>query len=629
MNIFIAFAKEDRDVRDKLLRQMNLVKDRLGWNIWSAKEIKAGERWDDEIKQRLMGSEVVILLLSTDFFNSPYIVETELPKIVEKHKMGNCQIIPVIARVCHWKDTSLGEYAELGDIQALPVGEHPIVSRGHWDNDDQPYFETVQGIRDSIKSFQAKKQATLDAAQAAMTAQAQQTKAAQDQAEREQRALEKHKHEQADLAAQAQKERLAAEQRDQEDRARRSQAAAQATAAEQAKATQTARDREEQDRQDRFRREQEQGYRQADQSAWQQAADAHTAAAYEHYLAQYPQGDMAREARSRIKDLKRQQGTPMPRGRYAYMGGGVLALLWLLWWGFGRGTQLPETSKPSGSSPTQITQPTTTTSNQTIATPKQDITKRAPKEEIPSSTVPTAPPTKPAFADPFEGLMVQVAGGTFTMGSPTTEKDRSDDECQHQVTVGSFSIGKYEVTQVQWKAVMGSNPSNHKGCNDCPVEQVSWNDVQAFIKKLNSLTGKKYRLPTEAEWEYAAKGGRKSQHYIYAGGNSLSSVAWHTNNSGDKTHPVGGKSPNELGLYDMSGNVWEWCQDTWGPYSCDSKTTADGSRRVLRGGGWVGTARDCRSACRSRWRPGNRSDYIGFRLALAPQSVGWLFVPFL
>lgn len=157
MNIFIAFANEDRDVRDKLIRQMNLVKDRYAWNIWSAKEIKAGEYWDEEIRQRLQASEVIILLLSTDFFNSDYIIQKELPEVVEKHKKGNCQIIPVIARLCHWKETTFGEYMAMGDIQALPVGERPIVSRGSWDNEDQPYFETVQGIKESILSFNLKK----------------------------------------------------------------------------------------------------------------------------------------------------------------------------------------------------------------------------------------------------------------------------------------------------------------------------------------------------------------------------------------------------------------------------------------------------------------------------------------
>ena len=549
MNIFIAFANQDRDVRDKLLRQMNLVKDRLGWNIWSSKEIKAGERWDEEIKQRLMDSEVIVLLLSTDFFNSTYIVETELPKVVEKHRLGNCHIIPVIARVCHWKETHFGEYAGLGDIQALPVGERPIVSRGHWDNDDQPYFETVQGIRDSIQSFQAKKQAALDAAQAARAAQDQQAKAARDQAERERLALEKRKQEQAaqtqkerDAEIQrAEKERLAAEQRDREDRARRARETAQATAAEQAKAAQAAHDREEQAR---FRREQEQGYLYADQTAGQPTA-------------------------------------PIPWGRYASVAAGVLALAYLLWWGLGRDPQVPESSKPSGS-------------------PK------------PSESALTQTPSRKSGLE-----MVQIEGGTFTMGSPSTEEGRYDNECQHPVSVAAFSIGKYEVTQADWRDIMGSDPPElkFKGCDDCPVESVSWDDVQVFLQKINAkYPGRSYRLPTEAEWEYAAKGGSKSRHYTYAGGNSLGSVAWYTDNSGDKTHPVGGKSPNELGLYDLSGNVWEWCQDTWGPYPCDKKTKVEVRGRVGRGGGYAYAAQDCRPAIRYYGEAAYRYWYVGFRL---------------
>lgn len=157
MNIFIAFANEDRDVRDKLLRQMNLVKDRQGWLIWSASELKGGDPWDTEIKRRLMDSDVVLLLLSTDFFNSSYITETELPEVIKKHKAGNCQIIPVIARKCHWKDTSFGDYAQLGDIQALPAGEKPIMSKMLWGDEDEPYFETVQGIKEAILAFRAGK----------------------------------------------------------------------------------------------------------------------------------------------------------------------------------------------------------------------------------------------------------------------------------------------------------------------------------------------------------------------------------------------------------------------------------------------------------------------------------------
>ncbi len=155
-NIFIAFASQDRDVRDKLLRQMNLVKDREGWNIWASHEIKAGATWSEEIKTRLADSEIVVLLMSSHFFTSQYILEVELPAMIEKHRAGNCHIIPVLARSCHWKDTPFGDYAALGDIQALPARERPIVSKGAWDSDDEPYVETVAGIKQSVRAFRKK-----------------------------------------------------------------------------------------------------------------------------------------------------------------------------------------------------------------------------------------------------------------------------------------------------------------------------------------------------------------------------------------------------------------------------------------------------------------------------------------
>jgi formylglycine-generating enzyme required for sulfatase activity len=164
----------------------------------------------------------------------------------------------------------------------------------------------------------------------------------------------------------------------------------------------------------------------------------------------------------------------------------------------------------------------------------------------------------PQSIQDIEKNLVYVQGGSYMMGS---SDGQPREKPVHKVTLSSFKISKYEVTQAQWKAVMGTNPSNFKGCDNCPVEQVSWNDTQTFLKKLNELTGKKYRLLSEAEWEYAARGGNKSKGYKYAGSNSLNNVAWHNGNSGKKTHPVGQKQPNELGLYDMTGNVYEWCQD--------------------------------------------------------------------
>ncbi|MCX8481551.1 MAG: SUMF1/EgtB/PvdO family nonheme iron enzyme, partial [Sediminibacterium sp.] len=187
------------------------------------------------------------------------------------------------------------------------------------------------------------------------------------------------------------------------------------------------------------------------------------------------------------------------------------------------------------------------------------------------------------FDDIIESEMVYVEGGTFTMGCTTEQGTacRDDGKPAHVVTLSSFYMGKYEVTQALWYKVMGNNPSDFKDCDDCPVENVSWYDCQKFITKLNKLTGKQYRLPTEAEWEYVARGGNKSKGYKYSGSDNLDAVAWYHDNSGNKTHRVGTKQANELGIFDMSGNVEEWCNDWFNLYNSSDAINPTGPRRKL------------------------------------------------
>ncbi|MDY5086688.1 MAG: SUMF1/EgtB/PvdO family nonheme iron enzyme, partial [Alloprevotella sp.] len=226
--------------------------------------------------------------------------------------------------------------------------------------------------------------------------------------------------------------------------------------------------------------------------------------------------------------------------------------------------------------------------------------------------------------------MVLVEGGTFTMGATDEQTGAyKNEKPAHQVTLSDYYIGQTEVTQALWEAVMGETPTSDgsswysfRGLGDnYPAYYISYNDVLSFISKLNSLTGRTFRMPTEAEWEYAARGGNKSKGYLYSGGNTLNNVGWYDDNSDDTTHLVAQKAANELGLYDMSGNVWEWCSDWWGDYSSSSQTNptgpSTGSDRVLRGGCSDNTATGCRVATRHNYSPSYRAKSYGVRLALS------------
>ena len=215
---------------------------------------------------------------------------------------------------------------------------------------------------------------------------------------------------------------------------------------------------------------------------------------------------------------------------------------------------------------------------------------------------------------------VLIPAGSFMMGFEGRE---SDEVPVHKVTISRpFYLGRYEVTQEQWASVMGNNPSEFENWGN-PVERVSWDDVQVFIKKLNQkASGGTYRLPTEAEWEYAAGAGKSTEYFFGDYEGELGRYAWYNDNSGGKTHPVGQKQANPWGLYDIYGNVWEWVQDWYGEYRggavTDPKGPSLGSARVFRGGSWRNSAGRCRSATRVDFSPDFRDDLLGFRLAFSP-----------
>ena len=259
---------------------------------------------------------------------------------------------------------------------------------------------------------------------------------------------------------------------------------------------------------------------------------------------------------------------------------------------------------------------TTNKSNTTVKKPT--ISNNIPIDK-PTVKKSTTIPKRSSSIDIFATQMIPVKGGLFKMGSSA----KADERPIHTVKLSSFSISKYEVTQKQWREIMGKNHNNyHKNCDDCPVDNLEWKDVTLFLEKLNKRTGKQYRLPTEAEWEYAAKGGQLSKGLLYAGSSNISTVTWYSKNSGNSSQKVGTKKPNELGLYDMSGNVFEWCSDWYDiNYYKNSPTTNPhnnkeiGFHHVLRGGSWQSEATYCRTTARFYSVYIKERKLIGFRLA--------------
>jgi formylglycine-generating enzyme required for sulfatase activity len=272
----------------------------------------------------------------------------------------------------------------------------------------------------------------------------------------------------------------------------------------------------------------------------------------------------------------------------------------------------PEPAPTPTPAPTQASSQQIQQTQTLIQDSKPEEEKPKTEKQIPSQS----------FTNSIGMKFVLIPSGSFTMGSSLGESSRRDDETQHRVTVSrSFYLQTTEVTQGQWQRIREKNPSHFSGCGeDCPVERVSWNFAREFIRNLNQKENtNKYRLPTEAEWEYAARGGRTDDRWAGTGSETyLTEYAWYSVNSGGKTHPVGQKRPNGYGLFDMSGNVWEWCQDWYGSYPsgpvADPKGPSSGHDRVLRGGSWNDIARYVRSAVRVKKGPEDHGGF-GFRVA--------------
>jgi formylglycine-generating enzyme required for sulfatase activity len=322
----------------------------------------------------------------------------------------------------------------------------------------------------------------------------------------------------------------------------------------------------------------------ADRIFWEKTLKMHTRSSFETYLLAYPEGlftDMAHRKIDSLKQLDAQKPAPPPVQTAPLTA-----------------KPTPAPGKPKNNAPPGAKPKPEDTSSEKPA-PSEPPKKQEPKVEAPPVTPP--PPTKSRKSG-FD--MVSVPAGTLAV-------DKGDCPQGSTVQIQPFRIGKYEITQRDWWEIMGKDPSFHSNCPDCPVERVSWNDIQAFVQKASAAKGKKYRLPYEAEWEWAARGGPQSRNSVYAGSNNPNAVAWF-NIVQENTREVGTKQPNELGIYDMSGNVREWCAGRYPPYlSCADR---ESQKKGIRGGSWADDRNDLRIRSRSAEKPGHSDRRTGLRL---------------
>jgi formylglycine-generating enzyme required for sulfatase activity len=575
--VFFSYSREDKPLRDKLEKHLISLKRQGVINLWHDREIVAGFEWEEEIDRHLKTADIILLLISPDFVASQYCYENELKKAIARHDAREAYVVPILLRpTAGWKNLPFAK------LQLYPSGGVPITE---WTNQDRAFVDVAEGIHELVEQLLAKR------------TQKQQEQERQEQErlkrEREQRRLAEVQRQAAEAAKQA-------EQAKRDEQARQDEAARVAEQSRQAEQTKRreAERRAEQQRQERIREEQRQAAAQAriaEETQRQREAELHrqTIAAQRTHFMDNP---------APKKDPNRRQLL-----KWLGFGGGAFALVVAGQRIFGNGAR----------------------SN--LKTFDFEVaTVNAEGRENPRQ----AKQAKAFVEDLGNGItleMVSIPGGTFQMGSPESEKVRNNDESpQHSVTVSAFLIGRYAVTQAQYELIMGSNPSRFKGPNR-PVEQVSWNDAQAFCKKLSQKTGRTYRLPSEAEWEYACRAETTTPFHF--GETITSALANYNGNSTyqseskgqyrEQTIEVGSFPANAFGLCDMHGNVWEWCEDVYHENYQDAPTDGKAwnisgkkDRNLLRGGSWFDNPWLCRSAERYGQSSGDRDGRVGFRVVL-------------
>jgi formylglycine-generating enzyme required for sulfatase activity len=585
--VFFSYSREDKPLRDKLEIHLSSLKQRGVISSWHDRQIVAGFEWEEEIDRHLKTADIILLLISPDFVASKYCYEVELPDAIARHEAGEAYVVPILLRpTAGWKNLPFAK------LQVYPSGGKAATL---WGNEDEAFVDVAEGIAIAVKQLLEGR------------AQKQREQERQEQ-ERLKREREQEQQRLAEVQRQAAEAAKRAEQAKRDEQARRDEAARVAEQARQAEQTKRreAERREEQQRQERIREEQRQAAAQA---------------------------KMAEEAQRRREAERHRQTIAAQRTRFIGNLEYPTRRQLLKWFGFGgafalvvAGQRILENGRSSKPQPLPISSSSTDLKTFDFEVATVNVEGR----ENPRQTKQTR-----AFVEDLgNGItleMVAIPGGTFQMGSPESEKERETNESpQHSVTVPNFFMGRYVVTQAQYELIMGSNPSWFKGPNH-PVEKVSWNDAQAFCKKLSQKTGRTYRLPSEAEWEYACRA--RTTTPFHFGETITSALANYAGNYTYQSEPkgqyreqsteVGSFPANAFGLCDMHGNVWEWCEDVYHKNYVDAPTdgkawNVDGesNARLLRGGSWIRYPRGCRSASRSFLSPGVRGIYLGFRVVL-------------